>query len=83
MRICVIRMIPYDDWHPEKDLNSHLAVLETVVLAVELSRHMEERVGFEPTEHFALRFSGPTPLAGLGHLPKLAVRTGVEPVTPG
>lgn len=37
-------------WHPEKDLNSHLAVLETVVLAVELSRHMEERVGFEPTE---------------------------------
>ena len=56
---------------------------QTVVLAVELSRHMEERVGFEPTEHFALRFSGPTPLAGLGHLPKLAVRTGVEPVTPG
>ena len=48
-------------WHPEKDLNSHLAVLETVVLAVELSRHMEERVGFEPTELFALRFSGPTP----------------------
>ena len=83
MRICVTRRIPYDDWHPEKDLNSHLAVLETVVLAVELSRHMEERVGFEPTEHFALRFSGPMPLVGLGHLPKLAVRTGVEPVTPG
>ena len=70
-------------WHPEKDLNSHLAVLETVVLAVELSRYMEERVGFEPTELFVLRFSGPMPLAGLGHLSKLAVRTGVEPVTPG
>ena len=35
-------------WHPEKDSNSHLAVLETVVLAVELSGHMAVRTGVEP-----------------------------------
>ena len=42
----------YAVWHPEKDSNSHLTVLETVVLT--------------------LNYQG-----------KLAVRTGVEPVTPG
>ena len=35
-------------WHPEKDLNSHLAVLETVVLAVELPGHMAVYPGIEP-----------------------------------
>ena len=48
-------------WHPEEDSNPHLAVLETGVLAIKLSGHMEERVGFEPTELCILRFSRPPP----------------------
>ena len=38
-------------WQEGKDSNSHLTVLETVVLPIKLPTYMVRLVGFEPTRH--------------------------------
>ena len=69
-------------WHPEEDSNPHLAVLETGVLAIKLPGHGREcgirtHGAYRPTVFKTAALSQARPTL------HMAVRTGVEPVTPG